>query len=155
MIEPEPPKSCYLKTYGRGVGKVISACREGEEKSGALCYPACPAGMHGVGPVCWSSCPEGFRDDGAFCFKPGPYGRGVGSFSQCDNCEKWGLLWYPKCKPSFHNVACCICSPDCPEGMKDIGISCAKKTHGRGIGKPLICKPEEEMSGLLCYPPCE
>ena len=28
----------------------------------------------------------------------------------------------PKCKESFHNVACCICSPDCPKDMTDIGF---------------------------------
>ena len=74
---------------------------------------------------------------------------------KCDNCEKWGLLWYPKCKPSFHNVACCVCSPDCPPDFgADIGVSCTKKSYGRTAGTPLGCAPGLEMSGLLCYPPC-
>ena len=34
------------------------------------------------------------------------------------NCEESGLVVYPKCKPGFHAVGCCICSPDCPAGMK-------------------------------------
>ena len=38
--------------------------------------------------------------------------------------------------------------------MKDIGISCAKNSYGRGFGKPLQCKDTEEQSAALCYPPC-
>ncbi|TNV86038.1 hypothetical protein FGO68_gene9976 [Halteria grandinella] len=156
--------NCWKDAYGRGVGKVITACRDGQEKNGALCYPNCKPGYYGVGPVCWQPCPSGFRDDGAFCYKPESYGRGVGyaiwNEDNCnrDNpelgCEKWGAVWYPRCKANFHNVACCVCSPDCPSGMTDIGISCAKDSYGRGVGEPLICESGLEMSGLLCYPPC-
>ena len=99
-----------------------------------------------------------------FCAKPSPYGRGAGyviwNGDKCKRensdtgCEKWGALWYPKCKANFHNVACCICSPDCPSGMTDIGISCAKASYGRGAGEVLTCSSGLEMSGLLCYPPC-
>lgn len=157
--------NCWKDAYGRGVGEVITSCRDGQEKNGALCYPNCREGFYGVGPVCWQPCPSGFRDDGAFCYKPEAYGRGVGyaiwNEDNCnrDNpdvgCEKWGAIWYPRCKTNFHNVACCICSPDCPSGMTDIGISCAKDSYGRGAGEPLICAPHLEMSGLLCYPPCK
>ena len=156
---------CWKDAYGRGVGKVITSCRDGEEKNGALCYPLCKAGFYGVGPVCWQYCPGEFRDDGAFCYKPSSYGRGVGypiwDEGKCnrDNselgCEKWGAIWYPKCRANFHNVACCVCSPNCPSGMTDIGISCAKDSYGRTAGTPLICEPGLEMSGALCYPPCK
>lgn len=156
---------CWKESYGRGVGEPITTCRNDLQKNGLLCYPYCNSGYYGVGPVCWQSCPSDFRDDGAFCFKSGPYGRGAGyalwNEDSCwdDNpstgCEKWGLMWYPKCKTNFHNVACCICSPDCPPGMTDIGISCAKGTYGRGFGEPLGCAPGLEMSGALCYPPCK
>ena len=48
---------CWKGSYGRGVGKVIHACRKGYVKSGALCYPPCDDDatpkFHGVGPVCW------------------------------------------------------------------------------------------------------
>ena len=115
---------CWKQAYGRGVGKAISACPSDKEKDGALCYPYCRDGYYGVGPVCWQDCPSGFRNDGAYCYKPDSYGRGAGSIHKCDGCEKWGALWYPKCRENFHNVACCVCSPDCPEGMTDIGISC-------------------------------
>ena len=33
------PFSCWLKTTTRGWGHALSGCREGEEKSGLLCYP--------------------------------------------------------------------------------------------------------------------
>ena len=156
--------NCWKDAYGRGVGKVITSCREGEERNGALCYPRCRDGFYGVGPVCWQYCPSEFRDDGAFCYKPSSYGRGAGyalwNRDNCERdnpqtgCEKWGALYYPRCRPNFHNVACCICSPNCPPGMTDIGISCAKDSYGRTAGKPLICEPGLEMSGALCYPPC-
>jgi len=156
---------CWKTAYGRGVGKPISVCRPNEEQNGLLCYPFCQEGYKGVGPVCWQNCPPSFRDDGAFCFKPSPYGRGAGyalwNEDKCHRenqdvggCEKWGLMWYPKCKVGFHNVACCICSPNCINGMTDIGVSCAKKSYGRGAGNPLTCKPQEDLSGALCYPPC-
>ena len=45
--------ACWKMAYGRGVGKAISACREGEERRGALCYPLCRDGYVGRGPVCW------------------------------------------------------------------------------------------------------
>lgn len=147
--------TCWVKAYGRGVGKPISSCPDDKNKSGLLCYPKCRDGYYGVGPVCWQNCPSNFRNDGAFCYKPSAYGRGVGSFSECDNCEKWGLLWYPKCRKGFHNVACCVCSPDCPKHMTDIGISCAKHSYGRTAGTPLTCKSDQEYDTGLCYPPCE
>ena len=157
--------NCWKDAYGRGAGEVITYCPPDQEKNGALCYPLCKEGFYGVGPVCWQYCPDGFRDDGAFCAKPGPYGRGAGyplwDEDKCnrDNkelgCEKWGLIWYPRCRAGFHNVACCICSPNCPSDMVDIGVSCTKHSYGRGAGYVLQCRPEQEMSGLLCYPPCK
>ena len=49
----EGPRSCWLKTKGRGVGKVITDCPADKDKSGALCYPKCKENFKGVGPVCW------------------------------------------------------------------------------------------------------
>ena len=84
-----------------------------------------------------TACPAGFRDDGFYCFKPKPYGRGTGCFKEAtclaeakplgtSSCEQVGLLLYPNCKPGFHSYGCCICTPDCPAGWTDIGISCLK-----------------------------
>jgi len=128
----------------------------GCEQWGAIIYPKCKAGFYNVACcICEEYCPEGFRDDGLYCYKPSAYGRGVGypwhfgdpmnldnARKRCLNehpegCEQWGLIIYPKCKPGFHNVGCCICSPDCPSGWTDIGISCKKPgTYGRGVGYP-------------------
>jgi len=149
-------------SYGRGVGKPLG-CSSDEEKDGALCYPKCKAGYAGEGPVCWQRCPEGFRNDGAYCRKPEAYGRGTGhSKKKCEDqhgdgsCEKDGLLWYPKCRTGFHNVGCCVCSPNCTDGMNDIGVSCQKKSDPRGVGKALhACDSDEEKDGALCYPRCK
>lgn len=141
-----------------GVAQAKEACEPGLEKSGLICYKPCKDGYKGVGPVCWQRCPEGFRDDGAFCAKPAPYGRGVGypwkfgdkpfnldkAKRRCERdhgdgrCHQSGLIYYPKCREGFHNVGCCVCSPNCPSGMKDIGVSCAKPSYGRGVGRPLL-----------------
>lgn len=40
---PQAAAVCWKGTHGRGVGKPISACASGLERSGALCYPACKA----------------------------------------------------------------------------------------------------------------
>ena len=40
--------------------------------------------------------------------------------------------------------------------MTDIGISCAKHSYGRGVGKiPMTCRADEDLWGLLCYPKCK
>lgn len=156
---PELPK--LPKSKPRGAGRPIHRCGDGMDHDGALCYPACKDGYTGIGPVCWRKCPPGFRNDGAFCFKPKAYGRGAGYISRkkChkhhhDGCDKYGLLYYPTCKKGYSHRGCCICSPKCPEGTTDIGISCAKKSYGRGAGHPLSCDPDEEQQGGLCYKKC-
>jgi hypothetical protein len=124
--------------------------------------------------VCWEGCPSGYRDDGAFCAKPAPYWRGTGyawewgdaafdlsgARDRCvrDNpggCEQDGLLWYPKCRAGFHNFGCCVCTPNCPAGMTDIGVSCAKQSYGRGVGTvPTACSGGKEYDAGLCYDRC-
>ena len=163
---------CYRDSYGRGVGKPMK-CAAGQQEDAGLCYTPCQSGYKGVGPVCWQSCPSGFRDDGAYCAKPGPYGRGVGypwkfgdgfndhgMRSRCQKanpqgCEKNGLIYYPKCREGYHAVGCCICSPNCLLGQTDIGVSCHKKSYGRGVGKPLsTCPSDEDKDAWLCYHKC-
>jgi len=100
-------------------------------------------------------CPADWRDDGYYCKKPKNYGRGPGKSKECDGCEKNAGLWYPKCDEGFHNSGCCICTPDCPEGMNDVGVSCHKDWTNRGAGTVLVCEPELEYDAGLCYTPCE
>jgi hypothetical protein len=160
-------------SYGRGAGVPLQ-CAANEDEDGGLCYPKCQSRYKGVGPVCWEECPSGFRDDGGFCAKPQAYGRGAGypwkfgdplndsgMFKRCDeehgagNCEKSGEIVYPKCNASFHSVGL-VCSPDCPSGMPDIGVSCTKKSSGRGAGVAVhACAGNMEKDGLLCYPQCK
>ncbi|QJR16582.1 esterase/lipase family protein [Usitatibacter palustris] len=128
-------------------------CPANTEYDAGLCYPKCATGYKGVGPLCWQPCPAGFTDHGVGCTKPAPYGRGAGypwkggdglsdngMFARCRaanpaGCEKDGLIVYPVCRPGYHKVGCCICSPTCPSGMTDTGIACTKKTASRGTPK--------------------
>jgi pimeloyl-ACP methyl ester carboxylesterase len=125
-------------------------CPAGRDLDAGLCYPKCASGMKGVGPVCWQNCPAGMSDHGAGCTKPAPYGRGAGypwkfgdglnnngMLGRCraanpQGCDMDGAIAYPRCRAGFHNVGCCICSPNCPSGMTDSGATCIKNTAGRG-----------------------
>lgn len=67
------PKSCWLKSHGRGFGSIPSglfskdkSCNPGREMQGGLCYDVCKAGK-GVGPVCWGTCPTGTKACGVLC----------------------------------------------------------------------------------------
>ena len=165
---------CWRESYGRGVGTIPTRCGPGQENQAGLCYGSCQAGMNGVGPVCWGTCPAGYTDHGVGCTKPGPYGRGAGypwkfgdalndsgMMSRCEadhgrgRCEKNGAMAYPKCKPGFHNVGCCTCSPDCPSGFTDTGIACTKPSYGRGAGTiPTSCDGGAQYDAGLCYTGC-
>jgi hypothetical protein len=162
---PADEKRCWLQSYGRGVGRPLSQCPANTELGGAICYPHCNPGYSGVSFACWQNCPDGYRDDGVSCAKPASYGRGAGKlgmwFDACNNenqpkgCEWTDGLVYPKCRDNFHNVGCCTCSPDCPVGMTDSGVSCTKGTYTRTAGVPMICKPNEQMDVGLCYDYCK
>ncbi len=152
---------CWRQSYGRGAGKAVHSCASDEDKDGALCYPACKSGHYGVGPVCWQHCPDRHTDLGVSCAKPKPYGRGAGHETRhnCEHkehtsCSKYLALWYPDCKDGFHHEGCCICSPSCPDGMRDDGEFCAKGSYGRGAGKPMRCGADEQEDAALCYTPC-
>jgi pimeloyl-ACP methyl ester carboxylesterase len=143
-----------LHVYAKGPAAGTN-CGAGKEYDAGLCYDKCPAGKKGVGPVCWETCPPGFTDSGVGCTKPEPYGRGAGypwkfgdavddkgMYQRCEkangagNCEKDGAIVYPKCKVGYHQVGCCICTPDCPGGMSDTGATCLKRTSTRAGTSP-------------------
>ena len=143
--------NCWKDAYGRGVGVPISTCAPGLDEDAGLCYTPCKDDYTGVGPVCWQNCPDGFTDTGVDCLKPAAYGRGAGyalwDEDKCEEenpqgCEQYGLLYYPKCRDGYYAFGCCICSPDCQDGMLDIGVSCQKDSYGRGVGIPLTCTQE-------------
>jgi hypothetical protein len=134
--------------------------------------------MQRVGFDCHSTCPADMRDDGLFC-RAAEYGRGAGypwkigdppfnydhALHRCEgdhgrgNCEKSGLIYYPKCKPGDSQVGCCICRPATPDCGKlglnpGIDLSCAKKIV---IGDPVtgVCAAGEQADAGLCYPACK
>lgn len=48
-----------------------------------------------------------------------------------------------------------MCSPDCPDGMVDIGVSCQKQSYTRTAGTPVsTCAGGLEKDAALCYPAC-
>ncbi len=169
---------CWRESYGRGAGTIPGGCPPGYENDAGLCYKKCKTGYKGVGPVCWQTCPSGYRDDGAYCNKPGngkAYGRGVGfpwkfgdalnldaAMKRCEakhgrgNCEKCLEIIYPKCKKGYRAVGCNICTSECPDGMRDNGVSCHKNSYGRGVGTiPRLCPNGQENQGGLCYKLCK
>jgi hypothetical protein len=44
-----------------------------------------------------------------------------------------------RCTTGYYPFTANICSPVCPDGWADIGISCTKPTSTRGVGVPLPC----------------
>ncbi len=157
-------------SYGRGVGKPMG-CGSDREKDGALCYKKCKSSYNGVGPVCWQRCPSGYKNDGAFCRKPvhifgkKSYGRGRGTVlrKNCKgDCEKDAGLWYKKCKTDYNGRGP-VCWQRCPSSYKNDGATCrrkgdvfAKKSYGRGAGKPLnSCPSSQEKDAGLCYKKCK
>ncbi|MGA7304248.1 MAG: hypothetical protein WBW88_05215 [Rhodothermales bacterium] len=169
------PSTIEKERYYRG--QTAMTCAPGQEQDGGLCYQQCQSGYHGIATICYQwDCPSGFRDDGLYCAKPGPYSREgfawqigdpplpnySGPIGRCEakygggNCEQWGALIYPKCKANYHADGCCVCSPDCPGGWQDIGVSCKKPSYDRGVGTALnSCPAEHEQIGALCYPLCK
>ena len=128
---------------GRGVGTVPGTCDAATQvKSGLLCYEKPKAGYTMVAGVAWQQCPADFKDTGdtfveARFLRPCEYANTWADWNKdkCEaqaksqgkeGCDKSGAFWYHKCKKNFHAVGCCVCSPDCPAGTKDIGVSCTK-----------------------------
>ena len=120
------------EAYGRGTG--YSAC------SGA-------SGCTGCSGCSWHGCSGCSGCSGV---------SGCGQQHCHEGDETWGALCYPKCKAGYSAAACCLCSPDCPSGMQDIGVSCHKQYKYMGPGTiPKSCDPGWELNGLLCYPTCK
>jgi len=138
---------CWKKSYGRGVGVPLSQCPNAD-KSGLLCYPYCPPNMDGVGPVCWENCKPGYTNDGLTCRKN----------ARIYSSDHSSCPWYDVCGLTF-SKGCSNCNAH--PGAKNDGCTCrydvdiyGKSAKGRGVGWPMSCRPTEDQSGALCYPPC-
>jgi len=160
----EDEKRCWLRSYGRGVGRPLSECPVDTEKSGLLCYPPCKAGYTGVSFVCWQNCPDGFNDVGVTCGKSGTYVRAA--FGNRESCNSHNpdtgcapdfhdgsMMFYANCKPGFY-ASGGVCSPNCPDDMTDAGVACTKASYTRTAGVPMICKSNEQENVGLCYDLC-
>jgi hypothetical protein len=113
---------CYKQSYGCGWGEPLTECLPGKETEwvyfaiprASPCTVAkalltagnvglfCRLAEYGRGAgVLWKA-GDGFQDSGMFsrCLGQAPYG-----------CEKNGAIVYPKCKPGYQSVRCCICRP--------------------------------------------
>ncbi|MEZ5347373.1 MAG: hypothetical protein R2681_17640 [Pyrinomonadaceae bacterium] len=170
---------CWRKSEGRGVG-TIPLCPPGYAKDpgSLICTTPCKPDEQYFDGICYPrNCPAGFRNDGLYCGKPAAYTRESfpwkpgdpllpnysGPTGRCEakygkgQCERGGALIFPKCKASFNPVASgSVCSPICPSGYADIGVSCKKPTSKRGVVYANTCPPGtvKDATGDLCYPAC-
>ena len=158
--------SCSREGSLRGVGKAPTVCADSSYAlDDGLCNKKCPAGYDGKGNTCIAVCPSGFRDDGLYCAKTAPYSVGVGRVSEnlCKSNSKFELgchevvgLWYPKCKPGYLNVGGSTCSPECPRGWSDTGLSCKRLSVQRSAGvAPNACPQGQRLVAGLCYETCK
>jgi hypothetical protein len=178
--------------YDRGVGKIPDLqCPTGQVQRGVECWDAPPDGYDWTTPgglLYGKVCPKGSNDSGTTCWYdrgvgkiPDDYGRGAGyvvwNEDKCKresgvDCEKYGALWYPKCKAGYHNVGCCVCAADgCGDDQEKIAGLCYPKPRAgftcratncsfskdvtggkrRGVTTQACTDASREMSEAMCY----
>jgi len=141
------------KKITTNTGTIPDRCGPGEDKNGALCYPACRPGYDGVGPVCWERCKEGTVDTGIRCEKTS-YGRGAGRVPDRTPCPGGFRTDPVTCwKDLSCNTRWDGC---CSRSWPGVCWGCAR-TNCSGPelrGRDPICRPDEDLVGLLCYPKC-
>ena len=142
-------------SYGRGVGSPMD-CSSDKEKDAGLCYPKPDDGYTCSATICTKDCPTGMRNDGLYCAKRS-YGRSVGSPMDCsDDKEKIAGLCYTKPRDGYKCTATICTVKNCPNGMRDDGLYCAKSTKPRGVGiVPDKCESTKNKDGALCYNKCK
>ncbi|HMN30920.1 MAG TPA: Ig-like domain-containing protein, partial [Caldilineaceae bacterium] len=74
--------------------------------------------------------------------------------------EQDGALCYPLCQTDYYGEGP-VCYKNCPAGYQNDSGLCfkgahifAKASYGRGAGVGLVCAPNQEGQGGLCYPRC-
>jgi hypothetical protein len=104
----------------------------------------------------------------SICWK-NTHDRGVGKpITACADPSHpdWDAgLCYESCRtasPSFYGIGP-VCWQHCKPGFVDEGALCrkdgsiytyAKDSYGRGVGKPMTCKVNQQYDAGLCYPFC-
>jgi hypothetical protein len=139
---------CWLDSYGRGSGRGMDRA-------------PCPNGWRDDGTSCWEDWKCNTWWDGCASRAPWWLGGGCvgGSKTECGGCgcikktamerdscrsdeDRDGVLCYPKCRPGYHSVGCCLCEPD--GGVKRIELDartrCPYDKHTKKVG-------------VLCYVP--
>jgi microsomal dipeptidase-like Zn-dependent dipeptidase len=130
----DPFKGALANGKDRCLKDHPSGCEEG---SPTIWYPKCRNGYKSIGLLCFENCRPGYNDDGLTCRADGlALAKAKCERENAQGCEQYGLMYYPKCRAGFHAVECCVCSPNCPPDMTDMGVSCQKNgSEDRGIGK--------------------
>ena len=136
--------SCWLDTYGRGAGRMPdkAGCDNGQRDDGTSCWEdwKCNTSCPGGGPW-WNVANCNTHCSGCGCIKKNLFDR---QYCNGDE-EKNGALCYPRCRPGYKAVGCCLCEPD----------------GGPGIRKTLFdrhyCPPGQHMDGIhaFCYDDCK
>lgn len=136
---------CWRKTEMRGAG-TPATCAAGEELHGGVCYMACKTGETAVGATCWERCPDGYTDEKGMCQRAASTINA--DTSKCPVTDLCGVSSARGCTL-------------CPAGYRNNGCTCrmdanamAKRSYGRGIGKPPGCGADQSLEGGLCYPAC-
>jgi hypothetical protein len=145
MTTSSTPESKCTRKYGDG--------DHPWEKDGLLCYPKCRENFHGVGPVCWAECPADVHDGGVFCSRHTyqPHVRAIWPWNHCHSGEfKYGLECISSCKDGYSRqlaLATYYCAQDCPANTINAGLTCTKKSYGRGAGK--LAVPDWEFALII------
>jgi len=130
-------------------------CKPGESPDGlGNCYAPCPAGWNEtlttcnkpapygrVGRIPDQSCPAGLTYVdilGVGNCLSGIWFKQFANKSCRDGEEFDGILCYPKCKQDYHPVGCCICSPDCPAPLVDMGLFCSRPARNAGANVGIL-----------------
>lgn len=120
----------------------------------------CSWNRHIESSVCFRACPQGYfgrsyercAANGADSF--GVMRRVLDRGTHCDNDDQnIAGLCYKKCRSGFHYVGGNVCSPDCPSGYTDSGVSCTKNTSNVALRHGIDTCPKDHSykSGALCY----
>jgi hypothetical protein len=152
--------------FDKGVGRIPDKqCPTGKVMSGGLCYSLPDPNWYVSAPgFIAKKCPPGWRDDGTTCWLDAEtYGRGTGypwkfgdalnldaARARCENdngrgnCEQYGQMYYPKCRPGFAPSGCCTCLRNTQTQSKSV-------TAQVGTVPIPVCNANETLEAGLCY----
>lgn len=141
-------------SYGRGVGKVPTACGAGMEYDAGLCYPVCKSGYEGVATLCKQFCASGYTTYALTCtnwstlhtYSRDVYGRGVGKIpTACGAGMEYDAgLCYPVCDAGYHGVG-----PVC--WMDDLSVDLFVRSACDALRFPAMSDVARESGKALTF----